>query len=91
MSQKMFVKLEKHLACDLKPGDLFVMQTPESFAAELRADDLAVLVMLKTNVPSEDAADGDALVYKLHIDVVDREAPAPPKVYPHAPPGMKDK
>jgi len=45
--------------------------------------------MLKTNEEAEDREGNDLIVHKIHITVVDREAPAPPKLDPHAPPGFK--
>ena len=81
------MKLEKYLACDLKPGDLFTTEDPNNFNMEMT--DLAVVIMLKTNEEAEDREGNDLIVHKIHITVVDREAPAPPKLDPHAPPGFK--
>lgn len=87
MTQKVFVKFEKYLSCDLKPGDLFITEDPSDFNAEM--NDLAVIVMLRTNEEADDVKDNEIIVHKLIITIVDREAPAPPKLDPHAPPGMK--
>jgi hypothetical protein len=87
MSQKVFVKLEKKLACDLKPGELFIMEEPSGFERALNIGDVGVVLMLRTNYNGE-IDDPDVTVHKVHIVIVDREDPGPPKVDPHNPPGM---
>jgi hypothetical protein len=87
MTQKIFVKLEKSLACDLKPGDLFTTTAPDEFGIEM--SDIAVVIMLKTNEIPESDTDDTMVVHKIHVAIVDRETPAPPKLDPHAPPGFK--
>jgi hypothetical protein len=88
MSQKLFVKFEKKLAHDLKPGELFITESPEEFEQEL--DGVAMIVMLRTNMPADEVDDGEMVVYRVHLVLVNREDPAPPKMSPHAPPGMKE-
>jgi hypothetical protein len=87
MSQKAFVKLEKCLACDLKAGDLYITDLPdrEFFQRELNRTDGGVMVYVRTNVPTGDTA----MTYRVHIEIIDPERPLPPRVYPHAPPGVK--
>ena len=90
MTQKLYVKMEKYLACDLKAGDLFIEGGDvDSFNLGL-TNDLAVVVMVRTNVPDTGVEDGDMVVFKLHIAVADRESPGPRKVDPHAPPGLRE-
>jgi len=86
MRQRAFVKLEKKLAIDLKPGEMFILE-PE---LDLNIGSPVIQVFVRTNAPSEGFSDMDSTVYKLHIVIVDPEDPAPPKVNPHSPPGMKD-
>jgi hypothetical protein len=88
--QRVFVKLEKKLACDLRPGDLFIIELPdpEYFTRELNRADPSIMLFLRTNVPSEMIEDSDILVHKVHIVITDPEDPPPPKVNPFAPPGM---
>jgi hypothetical protein len=43
---------------------------------------------LRTNVPPDMFDDMDLIVYKVHVIITDPEDPAPPRVNPHAPPGM---
>jgi hypothetical protein len=87
MRQKAFVKLEKKLACDIRPGELFVTDTE----IDINENKPALMVFLRTNMSSDDIDDGDMTVYKVHIVIVDPEDPAPPKINPHAPPGMNNK
>jgi hypothetical protein len=87
MSQKAFVKAEKCLACDLKAGDLYVEELPDQqyFQRELNRTSGGTQVYIRTNVPTKDTK----LVYRIHIEIIDPERPRPPRVYPHAPPGVK--
>lgn len=87
-----FIKAEKHLACDLRPGDIFVMEMPdhEYFSRELNGDKVAILVMLRTNVSDEELEDREEVVYKLNITATRPGEMNPAKINPHAPPGMKD-
>lgn len=87
MNQKVFVKTEKCLVCDLKPGELFIMELPdpEYFQRELNRAHDALAIMLKTNVQVRD----ERRAYRVHIVIIDREDPLPPRVNPHAPPGAK--
>jgi hypothetical protein len=88
MSQRAFIKLEKKLACDLKPGELFV---PEQISQHnMEGPSPVISAFLRTNMPSEEFSDMETLVYKVHIVLVDPEDPAPPKLDPHSPPGMKE-
>jgi hypothetical protein len=92
MAQKVFVKTEKCLACDLKPGELFIRELPdpEYFGRELNRAHAALSVSLRTNVEVTDAPDREMLVYRVHIVIIDRDDPLPPRVDPHKPPGVKD-
>jgi hypothetical protein len=92
MSQKVFVKTEKCLACDLKPGELFIKELPdqEYFGRELNRAHAALGVLLRTNVGARDAPDREDMVYRVHIVIIDRDDPLPPRVDPHKPPGAKD-
>jgi hypothetical protein len=86
MRQKAFIKLEKKLACDLKPGELFTSE--ESAHEYMHGEEIAVTAFIRSNLPAEDVDDGDTIVYKIHIVITDPEDPAPPRVDPHAPPGV---
>jgi hypothetical protein len=90
MKQKAFVKLEKKLACDLRPGELFVLEPPDTeyFTREMNRADPMIPLYLRTNVPPDMFDDMDLIVYKVHVIITDPEDPAPPRVNPHAPPGM---
>jgi hypothetical protein len=90
MSQKIFAKLEKKLAYDLKPGELFITEDPEGFERGLEGSEPALILMLRTNLSQEEIEDGEMLVYRVHLVLVNREDPAPPKINPHAPPGTKE-
>lgn len=86
--QKAFIKLEKKLACDLKPGELVVL---EPFTQKDMEGPAPVLTaFIRTNAPADDFSDTETLMYKVHITLVDPEDPAPPKIDPHSPPGMKE-
>lgn len=89
MTQKAFVKLEKKLACDLKPGELFAMDMPDPlrFANEMEGGNPMMAVYLRTNIDADEFEDMDVTVYKIHLTVVDPDEVLPPKVNPHAPPG----
>jgi hypothetical protein len=89
---RVFVKAEKRLACDLRPGDIFVLELPdrEYFAKELNGDKVALLVMLRTNVTDEDLDDREQVVYKLDITATLPGEVAPAKIDPHSPPGFKE-
>ncbi len=91
MTQKVFIKTEKCLACDLKPGELFISELPdpEYFKRELNRAHAALSVLLRTNVLALDAPDREKVIYRVHIVIIDREDPLPPRVNPHAPPGAK--
>jgi hypothetical protein len=89
---KVFVRAEKRLACDLRPGDLFVLELPdhEYFSRELNGDKVAVMVMLRTNVADYDIDDREEIVYRLEIVTTLPGEVAPARLDPHSPPGMKD-
>lgn len=88
MTQKAFIKLEKKLACDLKAGELFV---PEQLGYhEMDGPGPALTAFIRTNMPAEEFSDMETMVYKVYITLVDPEDPAPPKMDPHSPPGMKE-
>jgi hypothetical protein len=89
---KVFVRAEKRLACDLRPGDVFVLDLPDSeyFPRELNGDKVAILVMLRTNVDDEELNDRENVVYKLEIVTTLPGEVAPARLDPHSPPGMKD-
>jgi hypothetical protein len=89
---RVFVKAEKYLACDLRPGDIFVLEPPdhEYFSRELNGDKVALVVMLRTNVTDEDLDDREQIVYKLNITATLPGEVAPAKVDPHSPPGLKE-
>jgi hypothetical protein len=89
MTQKAFIKLEKKLACDLRPGDLFVTEVEDTvrFVSEMNGGNPMMVMYLRTNIPPDDFEDMDAPVYKVHITIVDPEEGLPPRVNPHAPPG----
>lgn len=91
MTQKVFVKAEKCLTCDLKPGELYISELPdpEYFGRELNRAHVALPLSLRTNVLVESAPDREKLVYRIHIVIIDRDDPLPPRVNPHAPPGAK--
>lgn len=86
MKQKAFIKLEKKLAVDLRPGDLFLLEPVEQH--EMNGPSPVLSAFLRTNVSPEEFSDMDAVVYKVHIIITDPEEPLPPRVNPHAPPGM---
>jgi hypothetical protein len=92
MAQKAFIKLEKKLACDLRPGELFVVEMEDTtrFINEMNGGDPMMAVYLRTNIPPDDFEDMDAVVYKIHISIVDPEEGLPPRVNPHAPPGTNN-
>jgi hypothetical protein len=88
MTQRAFLKMEKKLACDLKPGEFFV---PEQITQhQMEGPSPMISVFLRTNMPPEEFSDMETLVFKIHVVVIAPEDPAPPKVNPHLPPGMKD-
>lgn len=88
MTQRALIKLEKKLACDLKPGELFLQeQIPQH---DMEGPSPIISAFIRTNMPPEEFGDMETMVYKVHITIVDPEDPAPPKVNPHSPPGMKD-
>lgn len=91
MKQKAFVKLEKRLASDLKPGELFVMELPDPdfFTRAMNGADPVVMAYIRTNVSPDMFDDMDVVVFKVHIVVTDPEDPLPPRINPHAPPGME--
>ena len=78
MTQKAFIKLEKKLACDLKPGELFVQEPIPQH--EMNGPSPIISTFLRTNMPSEEFSDMDTVVYKVHIVLTDPEDPAPPRV-----------
>lgn len=90
MSQKAFLKLEKKLACDLRPGDLFVTDIEDTvrFTHSVNGADPMLAIYIRTNAPSEDFVDMDFPVHKVHVTIVDPEEGLPPRINPHAPPGM---
>jgi hypothetical protein len=92
MRGKVFVKAEKHLACDLRPGDIFVLEVPDHdyFNRELNGENVAIVVMLRTNVSDEELEDRENVVYKLNIMAVAPGEVNPAKINPHSPPGVKD-
>lgn len=89
---KVFVRAEKRLACDLRPGDIFVLEMPDSeyFSRELNGNKVAILVMLRTNVDDDGLDDRENIVYKLDIVTTLPGETAPARLDPHSPPGMKD-
>ena len=88
MTQRVFVKLEKCLVCDLRPGELFILPPPDPqyFERELNRAMVSLPVDIRTNVPTRNSD----TVYRVHINIIDREKPLPPRVDPHKPPGAKD-
>ena len=92
MKGRVFVRAEKRLACDLRPGDVFVLDLPdgEYFARELNGDKVALMVMLRTNVSTDDVEDREEVVYKLEIVATQPGEAAPAKLDPHSPPGFKE-
>lgn len=88
MTQKAYLKLEKKLAQDLRPGEVFVLDhIPPS---EMNGVSPVLQAFIRTNTSVDDFTDIDTVVYKVHIVLTDPEEPAPPRVNPHAPPGMKN-
>jgi len=92
--KKAFVRLEKCLACDLEPGDLFTMDLPDTdwFKREMNRTDVALVVMLRTNLDAADIEDKESVVYKILVSVShtpDHEEMLNKRVDPHVPPGMK--
>lgn len=89
---RVFVRAEKRLACDLRPGDIFVLELPDHdyFQKELNGDKVALLVMLRTNVSDEDLEERENVVYKLEIVATLPGEVAPAKLDPHTPPGFRD-
>lgn len=92
-AKKLFVKLEKKLAVDLEPGDIFIadLPDPEWLRREINRTDVAVVVMLRTNVSAEDVEDKETIVYKVHIEVSrtpDRAEVLARRVDPYTPPGL---
>jgi hypothetical protein len=92
MSQKAFIKLEKKLACDLRPGDLFAMDMEDTtrFINEMNGGDPSMAVFLRTNIAADEFEDMDVTVYKVHVTVIDPEEGLPPRINPHAPPGTNN-
>lgn len=90
MTQKAFIKLEKKLACDLRPGDLYVIEVDDTvrFVNEMNGALPMMALYIRTNAPSEDFEDMDFPVHKVHVTIVDPDEGLPPRVNPHAPPGM---
>jgi hypothetical protein len=85
------VKVEKMPACNLRAGDLFVFdldQNGEWFEKELNGTDVALVVMLRTNVEDSDLDDREVLVNKLTIEYVGEERPSKATMDPHLPPGF---
>jgi len=89
---KVFVRAEKRLACDLRPGDIFVLELPDTeyFARELNGNNIALMVMLRTNVSDEDVDDREEVVYRLEIVTTLPGEVAPARLDPHSPPGFKE-
>lgn len=90
MTQKAFIKLEKKLAYDLRPGELFVMDVEDTtrFVNEMNGGNPLMPIYLRTNISADEFKDMDVMVYKVHITITDPDEPLPPRVNPHAPPGM---
>jgi len=91
MSQRVSIKLEKMLACDLKPGQLFMTtDDPAGITRLVNSEEQPMLmVFMRNNTDADEFEDMDQPVYRVHIVIADSEEPAPPKVNPHEPPGMK--
>ena len=89
---KVFVRAEKRLACDLRPGDIFVLELPDTeyFARELNGTNVALMVMLRTNVSDEDVEEREEIVYRLEIVTTLPGEVAPARLDPHSPPGFKE-
>jgi hypothetical protein len=69
-----------------------VIELPDTdyFARELNGDQVALIVMLRTNVSDEDLDDREQVVYKLDITATLPGEVAPAKLDPHTPPGFRD-
>lgn len=92
-AKKLFVKLEKKLAIDLEPGDIFILDLPdpEWVKRELNRTDVALVVMMRTNVSADDIEDRETVAYKLHIETSitpDHAETLARRVDPHTPPGL---
>lgn len=93
-AKKAFVRLEKMMACDLEPGDIFTLDLPdpEFYRREMNRTDVALVVMLRTNLDASDIEDKETICYKLLIDVSltsDRAADLGKRIDPNSPPGLK--
>lgn len=86
------LRVEKKLACDLKPGDIFVMADsipdPKYFEREMEKSDVALPVLLRTNVDSEGIDDRESEVLKLDPIITNKADEPETRVDPHEPPGM---
>jgi hypothetical protein len=85
---KVFLRSEKCLACDLQPGDLFVMDQPRSDL--LDSEDVVVSLLLRTNLSIDELEDKETIVYKLTVLVTPPERVTPAAIDPHIPPGFKE-
>jgi hypothetical protein len=92
MKQKAFIKLEKKMACDLKPGELFLMELPDPdfMTRAMNGTEPAAVVYLRTNVSPDMFDDMDVMIHKVHVQITDPEDPLPPRINPHAPPGVSN-
>lgn len=93
-AKKAFVRLEKCLACDLEPGDLFTMDLPDAdwFKREMNRTDVALVIMLRTNLDAADIEDKETVVYKIHVSTSltpDHADLLGRRIDPHSPPGLK--
>jgi hypothetical protein len=87
---KVILKPEKTMAVDLKPGDVFVMELPDpQFFTRQLEEEIAIPVLLRTNIDASDATDALSIVYRLNITIVNNGHPLDMRVDPFLPPGMK--
>lgn len=87
--RKVFLRSEKCLACDLRPGDFFLLDPPD-IEELLNGESVVMSLLMRTNVEEEEIEDPDTVVYKLTVLTTSPTKPTPSMLDPHSPPGVKD-
>jgi hypothetical protein len=87
--RKVFLRSEKCLACDLQPGDFFVLDAPD-VEELLNGEAIVMSVLMRTNADGGDMEDPETIVYRLTVLMTHPAKPMPAMIDPHSPPGLKE-
>lgn len=85
--RRVFLRSEKCLACDLQPGDFFVLDPPDIEEA-LNGENVVMSVLMRTN--ASEVEDEQTVVYRLEVLTSKPSDPKPSLIDPHSPPGVRD-